>query len=172
MTPQEYISSGILELYALGSASVAEQQEAERMLTTYPEVRKALEEIQDGLESYATLHAVTPDESLREKILGNIVLLGTADLSSNAGKTFTETPKAKVIPLQPAAPSGWKNFAIAASVLFVLSLGYNVFQLLNADEMSTDNRHLAAQVTLLSDSAKQAAALRRQAMAQRSSSST
>ncbi len=123
MTPQEYISSGILETYALGSATPAEMQEVEMMVSKYPEVKKALDEICDGLENYATLHAVEPDEKLRENILAEISSGKTENEKS--GNNISE--KGKVLALQPEKSSRFKTLAIAASVLLVLSVGVNFY---------------------------------------------
>mgnify|MGYP001547819591 CR=1 FL=1 len=72
MTFAEYISSGILETYALGAATPAEKLEVEAMLEKSAEARAALEQVQKDLEAYATLHAVEPGEALRSEILGAV----------------------------------------------------------------------------------------------------
>lgn len=114
MTPQEYIESGLLELYVSGAATPAEAQEAERMAASHAEVRAALEELQSDFETYATMHAVDPDPALREKILGSI-------LSSSRNEP-------KIIPLHPARTS-WKTFAAAAGVLLLISVGVNFYMM-------------------------------------------
>lgn len=60
MNIQNYISSGILELYAMGILSASEEQEVEVMLTKYDAIKLELLEIQETLESYALLHAIEP----------------------------------------------------------------------------------------------------------------
>ena len=47
---QEYISSGILELYVRGSLSATEMQEVEEMANAHPEVRQEIEEIEKAVE--------------------------------------------------------------------------------------------------------------------------
>jgi anti-sigma-K factor RskA len=120
MSAEEYIESGLLELYAAGALSVIEQQEVERMAATYPAVRAALNALMEDMETYASLHAVQPDASLREKIISAAL-----------------TPKSEpvIMPLNPAKTnSGWKTFAIAASVMLLLSIGINFLLLTNANE--------------------------------------
>ena len=137
MTPQEYIESGLLELYVSGAATPAEAQEAERMAAAHAEVRAALEQLQSDFEAYATMHAVTPDPALKEKIIGSL-------LSSSHNET-------KVIPLQPAR-SAWKIFAVAASVLLLMSVAGNFIVLRNMNALSDANRQLAGQLAQKDDS--------------------
>jgi anti-sigma-K factor RskA len=72
LTNQEFIESGMLELYAADALSPSEREEVERMAAAYPEVKAELEEITRTLEAYARLHAVKPRPELREKILRRI----------------------------------------------------------------------------------------------------
>ncbi|HET6990753.1 MAG TPA: anti-sigma factor [Bacteroidia bacterium] len=141
MNAQEYISSGILETYALGAATQAEKLEVENMLVKYPEVRKALDEIQKDIETYATLHAVEPDANLKEKII-------SATLSQKSAP-------GKIISLQTPSSSRQRSFAIAASFLLVVSLGINFFQWKysksDSDKINSLNR-FAEQMTLTRDS--------------------
>ncbi len=74
MDIQEYIASGILELYASRSLPPQEEAEVERMAALYPEVKEELDAIVETLESYAKLHAVEPPAHLKEKILSQFAL--------------------------------------------------------------------------------------------------
>ena len=69
MDINNYISSGILEDYVLGLLPLAEAREVERHAVEYPEIKSALRAIEDSLEQYAQLHAVTPPDHLKAKIL-------------------------------------------------------------------------------------------------------
>lgn len=167
MTPQEYISSGILETYALGSATPAEKQEVEVMLAKHPEVKKALDEILLDIEAYATLHAVEPDSALREKILGSI----SSEKISTQKSTSTFSDNGKVVPLQSAKSNGWRTFAIAASIILVLSVGINVYYWANAIPPSVrDQFHQEiATATAKSDSLQVVAIAQQTQLAQRDS---
>jgi anti-sigma-K factor RskA len=166
MTPQEYISSGILELYALGSVSPAEMQEVETMALKNPEVKKALDEILSDIESYATLHAVEPDTVVREKVL-QAISSGKTE-SKKAEKEISSN--GKVIALPPSAPSRFRGWAIAASVLLLISIGLNIFYM---NSMSQKEAQLAsasdAKNNLLSDSLKQLADAKAKTESQRDS---
>jgi anti-sigma-K factor RskA len=134
MTPAEYISSGILETYALGAASPAEKQEVEAMLEKSAEVRAALDQIQQDIEAFATLHAVEPDEKLRDKILGSI----TAAKQSNG---TSENPK--VISLKTeTAPSRLRSLAIAASLILVVSIAINIYQWKKTGAITAEKQRL------------------------------
>jgi anti-sigma-K factor RskA len=57
MDVKEYISSGVLELYAMGALSSSEMQEVDRMCAAHAEVAQELARVQDALNSYASPQA-------------------------------------------------------------------------------------------------------------------
>jgi hypothetical protein len=65
---QEYIESGILEAYVLGSASDAETRELLYMKDHYPQVRSALDELELDMERIAEQMAITPPPDAWAKI--------------------------------------------------------------------------------------------------------
>ena len=68
----EFIQSGLLELYALGSTSPEEAVEVEQMVSAHPEVRRELDLIYDSMEAYAIAHAVTPKATIKPLIMATI----------------------------------------------------------------------------------------------------
>ncbi len=133
MSPQEYIDSGILEAYALGAADPAEQREVEALCARHPEVQAALDAIREGLEVYATQHAVQPDPALRDKIL----------------RAASVHPEPKVIPLRTES-SRWKGFAMAASIVLLFSIGANLYFINKMeDEKALYSQSSAAQTEAL-----------------------
>jgi anti-sigma-K factor RskA len=68
----EFISSGLLELYALGIASPEEKVMVEEYLKKFPELKQELNEIESSLEDYAQANAIQPDAFLKEKLLNKI----------------------------------------------------------------------------------------------------
>lgn len=133
MSPAEYISSGILETYALGAATPAEKQDVENMLKKSPEVRAAFEQIQQEIEAYATLHAVEPDEKLREKILGSI--------SASQSNATVTSPKIFALKAE-APPSRLRFFAAAATLVLAISLGVNIFQWKHTTSLTAEKQKL------------------------------
>lgn len=72
MDTREYIASGILESYVIGTASDQEQREVHCLSSIYPEIKEELERIQSTLENYVNSIAVTPPDGLKASILERI----------------------------------------------------------------------------------------------------
>ncbi|MFK7937626.1 MAG: anti-sigma factor [Saprospiraceae bacterium] len=88
MDIKNYISSGVLEDYALGLLPVAEMREVERYANAYPEIKAAITEIENALEQYAQLQGVTPPKHLKEKIEQRISRITTTQkITSSASPT-------------------------------------------------------------------------------------
>ena len=138
---QDYIESGILELYALGELSAAEQAAVEAQVASHPEVRAELAQIQAALGLYAEAHAVTPPAGMRERVLGNVMaqiapavrpnstLRNEVDTlaAPSANLRAADEAVVRTIASAPVATSaGRSNWAVAASVALLLSLGANL----------------------------------------------
>ncbi len=72
MNPTSYIESGILELYALDQLDPEEREEAERMISVFPEIKAEYEAIQLSLERYAASSAIEPPARIKEKLRASI----------------------------------------------------------------------------------------------------
>jgi len=68
MKTQEYIESGVLELYVLGAATDAEAKELLYFKEHYPEIQKALYELEIDMERAAQQMAIMPPPGTWEKI--------------------------------------------------------------------------------------------------------
>jgi anti-sigma-K factor RskA len=113
MTAQEYIESGILELYVYGSLSEAENNEVAAAIAKYPEVKAEVEKIETTLKTLAEHTAPPVSEKVWNTINAN--LFGT-----------------KVRALQPSwtVYIGW-----AASVLLLVGM----FWLFNQNNQLKNN---------------------------------
>ena len=69
---EEFINSGILEMYVIGSATVDEIKEVEHMLSISSEVKEELAKIEAALETYADQYAIDPDLSVRPFLMAAI----------------------------------------------------------------------------------------------------
>ncbi|HZY82512.1 MAG TPA: anti-sigma factor [Cyclobacteriaceae bacterium] len=98
MNIAEYISSGILESYALGELSDAERAEVEKNLSQYPELRKELALIEETMEVFFMKAGRKPQAVVKERILLEV-----------------KPREAKVVNL-----NAWK-YAAAASIVVALS---------------------------------------------------
>ncbi|MEG1589655.1 anti-sigma factor [Chryseobacterium sp.] len=142
MDSKEYISSGILESYILGFASPEEAGILECVMKNNAEVKAAYEEAQKTFELLATAQAVTPPTDLKSKIWDKIQL---------EQEVVEEKP---VIPIKNVEPkvdtqqitqeikveknNSWKNYAVAASVLFLISIGGNLFWMNSQNEIKKE----------------------------------
>lgn len=141
MNSKEYISSGILESYILGHASPEEAGILECVMKNNTEVREAFEEAQKTLEMLATAQAVTPPEDLKSKIWAKIQQEQKTEVHVekpviSIQKTDEKVEDEKEIQeIRLEKNSNWKNFAIAASVLFLVSIGANLFWVNSQSQM-------------------------------------
>lgn len=131
MNIQEYITSGILELYATGALPTQENAEVERMYALYPEVKNELDTITATLEAYAEIHAVTPPSALKETILQHIKQLPRPGINPELADNQQPLPEAKQIylPTTPQTSVSSQRFnwmAVAAAVLLLISAIFNV----------------------------------------------
>ncbi len=72
MNIKEFIESGILEQYVLGTTGNEESQEVERMASAHPEVRIELEKISETFEDIANANAKKPGRSIKPFLLATI----------------------------------------------------------------------------------------------------
>lgn len=72
MDIRDYISSGILELYACNALPDQERKEVEAMIAQYPELAAELREIELALEGMAERTAATPSAGARSAFLNAI----------------------------------------------------------------------------------------------------
>jgi hypothetical protein len=86
---QQYISSGILEAYVLGSLSDKEEQEVLLMKQQFPAINEALHHIEADMEHLAMQMAIPPPPALWERIEDEI-------------NELVRTTEAKVAPLEKA----------------------------------------------------------------------
>jgi anti-sigma-K factor RskA len=117
MDVKEYIASGIIERYALGSVSPQEKQEVECMSHIYPEIKQELESFQSALEQVALKTAVTPPEKIRASIFERIK--NEEQLQPSASKDV------KVVKLNTTFNS--YKYAVAASIVVVLGLSFFLY---------------------------------------------
>lgn len=104
MNIKEYISSGILEAYALGEITPVERIEVENNLKQYPELKAELALVEKTIEALAMKGAIRPNALVKKAVMEN----------ANAGET-------KVIPIQSAPV--WR-YAAAASIVIALITSY------------------------------------------------
>jgi anti-sigma-K factor RskA len=114
LTVKEYIESGILEAYALQALSPSERKEVEAMMAKYPQVKAAADQALETMNSFTKAYSVPPPPGLKQKVMA--AALATPE---------AEEPKPAPAPQKSVNPKPW---AIAATVLFLISGGFNFLQ--------------------------------------------
>lgn len=118
MTIKEYIASGMVEAYAMGLCSAAEEREFEQKRLQYPELDAVVKAFELGLEEKLRQDAIKPSPELDEKILQKL-----NDLASK--------PAAPVIQMKQRKSYAWKWIAAASLLLFISSAVFNWIQFKN-----------------------------------------
>ena len=72
MDIKEYISSGILELYAAGALSDAEAKEVESLAAANPEIQSELDKINEAIAKFGSVYNKSPRPELRSRIIDRI----------------------------------------------------------------------------------------------------
>lgn len=104
MDIEEYISSGILELYVYGALTEEESREVSKALKEHPEIRREVEEIEHALQQLASTAAPYNPEALLASIK-------------------TKLADKNVISLQPERKTRWVSYiGWAASIVLLIGL--------------------------------------------------
>ncbi|WP_159478461.1 anti-sigma factor domain-containing protein [Chryseobacterium sp. 18068] len=142
MDSKEYISSGILESYILGLASPEEAGILECVMKNNAEVKAAYEEAQKTFELLATAQAMTPPIDLKAKIWDKIQLEQTVEDEKPVIPINNVEPKLETQhigqEIRVEKNKSWKNFAVAASVLFLVSIAGNLYWINSQKEIKNE----------------------------------
>ncbi|UTN03039.1 anti-sigma factor [Flavobacterium bizetiae] len=116
MEAQEYIDSGILELYVYGLLTETENLEIAEMAKKNPEMDREIIEIEKAIvalsSSFSPFHSVANFEKIKARL---------------------ELKHGKVVDMKPASP--WSQYVgWAAAVLLLLGLGYQTLELTKTKE--------------------------------------
>lgn len=72
---EEFITSGILELYVLNYTSPEENKEIKEMALIYPQVWQEIEAIEISMEKHAAKNGVNPNPALEPEVMSTINLM-------------------------------------------------------------------------------------------------
>lgn len=153
---QEYIDSGILELYVYGKLNEAEVAEVQKIAQQYERVDHEIKAIEQALillsGSIAPPLSVKNYESIKNHLLNPESLLSERETLSNSTATETEKPRSKAL-----IYTGW----IAALLISLLSYYYyDLFQKESKQKEKTfetektDLKNKLIKVTALNDEAE------------------
>lgn len=105
MSIKEIRESGLLELFAIGDLSPADESMVRAYLMEYPELKEDLVEIESALGNYAHIHRREPRPDLKNKLLKDIQSAASAS-----------PPKS---PAHPGKGNFWRSIGLLA-ILFLL----------------------------------------------------
>ncbi len=66
---QEYLDSGVIEMYVLDQLSDAEREAVEKLAAQYPEIREEIAEVEEAMGTYHTLEGLTPPDHILSNIM-------------------------------------------------------------------------------------------------------
>lgn len=121
MDIKSYISSGILQEYALGHISDQERKEVECMSNIYPEIKEALNTAENDLEVFASGYAIKPPAVMRDNILAAVKQQAQDTTMHSVTKDSNKTePKEIFIQSEVTERnSAWGGWAAAAAVIAI-----------------------------------------------------
>jgi len=110
---KEYISSGILEAYALGELTAQEMASVEKNLEQYPELRQELTQIEEAQEKLLMGAAIQPRDVVKTQLFEKIE---------------NQKPAGKIVSFEPDSRLGFWKFAAAASITLAVITTYFAFE--------------------------------------------
>lgn len=133
-----YISSGIIEQYALGISTPEEASILECVMKHNSEVENAVLQAQETLGNLAIAQSVVPALDLKEKISAKLIFDKVDNIVTEDNKIIQlNTSDVDSRKLKSKSPNFWM---IAASLLLLISLGWNI---LNTNSKNTEIETLA-----------------------------
>lgn len=66
---QEYLDSGVIEMYVLDQLNDAEREAVEKLATQYPEIREEIAEVEEAMGTYHSLEGLTPPAHILSNIM-------------------------------------------------------------------------------------------------------
>lgn len=154
MDLKEYISSGILELYASGNLTEHESAEVQFNIKTYPEVRSEYEKIQKTIYITSLGNFQTPSISVKESILKRIKDSGNSisdisDISDNSEISDTSSMEKEKTIMEKKVSSSFKYLMAASIAFLIFSLGINFYLWSMLKEENRKNAVLTDQKKLI-----------------------
>lgn len=159
MDINEYIASGIIESFVLGSVSDQERREVECLSSIYPEIREEIIRYQKAIETVASESAIPTSEETKKRVLSAVY----EEIDKDSKPNNDEAPIIEANFSQKTSSTfRWKYLAAACFVLFLIAT--TVFLRSNrensrmANELqeienryALENKHLQEELYQLSD---------------------
>ncbi|MBX7107146.1 MAG: anti-sigma factor [Chitinophagales bacterium] len=127
MNTQDYISSGVLDLYVTGLLSVEEMRDVEMKACQHVEVKKELLSLQTALEHFAFRYAISPRPEAKERIMQAILKKSEtaheASATTSPADQQTPVPETIVRKISPSLPVTAKLLMAACLALLAVMSG-------------------------------------------------
>lgn len=151
MNTQEYIDSGILELFVLDELSYKERGEVIANANQYPIIKKEIKAIEDTLYLYSLQRAVPPPPSLEAKIMDKINSIppSSGSLPSAGGNRWL-TPLLSGLLIATIGFGGWMFFENNDKEEQLTALSTQLeTQKIACAEIESDNKILEEQMRMI-----------------------
>lgn len=96
---QEYLDSGVIEMYVLDQLNDAEREAVEKLAAQYPAIRQEIAEVEEAMGSYNDLQGLTPPDY----ILNNIMEATATMTTPVAENVVVSLPKRSISMIWPMA---------------------------------------------------------------------
>ncbi|MEO1049717.1 MAG: anti-sigma factor [Bacteroidota bacterium] len=141
MDIKEYIASGVLEAYLMGELDESDMKAVDRMADDHPEVAVELDQLRGDIVKYAGVSGKAPSNS----VLLNVM----ATIDSEEKQEDSTTPQIQLG--ERSRESSFSVWSIAASLLLLVSVGFNIYFFGALRESNDRAEQLAQEKTLLAD---------------------
>ncbi|WP_353483417.1 anti-sigma factor [Haliscomenobacter sp.] len=109
---QEYLDSGVIEMYVLDQLNDAEREAVEKLATQYPEIQHEIAEVEEAMGSYHASEGLTPPDYILSNILAETARVAVSN-PALAEQPVPSLPKQGKFQLWPIAAT------VVGLVLFV-----------------------------------------------------
>jgi anti-sigma-K factor RskA len=100
---QEYLDSGVIEMYVLDQLSDAEREAVEKLATQYPEIHQEIEEVEAAMGTYHAAEGLTPPDYILSNILAETARVAVPNPASTEQPSESTLPKSGRLILWPIA---------------------------------------------------------------------
>lgn len=161
MKINEYIESGILEAYVLGSASEAEAKELLYLKVKHPEIQEALKDLEIDLEQIAQQMSIIPPPDTWLKIESGInELMKTPDFealtikgpgkgNNNKGRKSSQFIEVDAASSHMRIHKMWRWILLGIFLLGKIFLGFAIFFYLENRNMKEQIKELRTEIKII-----------------------
>jgi len=100
---QEYLDSGVIELYVLDQLNDAEREAVEKLAAQYPEIHQENEEVEEAMGTYHAAEGLTPPDYILSNILAETAHVAVPTPASTEQSDVPQSPKQGKFILWPIA---------------------------------------------------------------------